>query len=94
MYYAVAHWNSYFNAMLYIRDRDLYPLQIVLRDILNVSKIDLSQITDAEVLAQMTGAADLIKFALIVVSAVPILSAYPFVQKYFEKGVMIGSVKG
>ena len=94
LYYAVAHWNSYFNAMLYIRDRDLYPLQIVLRDILNVSKIDLSQITDAEVLAQMTGAADLIKFALIVVSAVPILSAYPFVQKYFEKGVMIGSVKG
>lgn len=94
LYYAVAHWNSYFNAMLYIRDRNLYPLQIVLRDILNVSKIDLSQITDAEVLAQMTGAADLIKFALIVVSAVPILSAYPFVQKYFEKGVMIGSVKG
>lgn len=94
LYYAVAHWNSYFNAMLYIRDRDLYPLQMVLRDILNVSKIDLSQITDAEVLEQMTGAADLIKFALIVVSAVPILCAYPFVQKYFEKGVMIGSVKG
>lgn len=94
LYYAVAHWNSYFSAMLYIRDRNLYPLQIVLRDLLNASKIDLSQIQDAEVLAQMTGAADLIKFALIVVSAAPILCAYPFVQKYFEKGVMIGSVKG
>lgn len=94
LYYAVAHWNSYFNAMLYVRDRDLYPLQLVLRDILNASKVDLSQIDDAELLAQMTGAADLIKYSLIVVSTVPILCAYPFVQKYFEKGVMIGSVKG
>jgi len=94
LYYAVAHWNSYFNAMLYLRDRDLYPLQLVLRDILNASNVDLSQIDDAELLAQMTGAADLIKYALIVVSTVPILCVYPFVQKYFEKGVMIGSVKG
>ena len=94
LYYAVAHWNSYFNAMLYLRDRELYPLQMVLRDVLNASNIDLSQIDDAELLAQMTGAADLIKYALIVVSTVPILCAYPFVQKYFEKGVMIGSVKG
>jgi len=94
LYYAVAHWNAYFNSMLYLRDRDLYPLQMVLRDVLNASNIDLSQIDDAELLAQMTGAADLIKYALIVVSTVPILCAYPFVQKYFEKGVMIGSVKG
>ena len=94
LYYAVAHWNSYFNAMLYLRDRNLYPLQLVLRDILNASNVDLSQIDDAELLAQMTGAADLIKYALIVVSTVPILCVYPFVQKYFEKGVMIGSVKG
>lgn len=94
LYYAVAHWNSYFNAMLYIRTRDLYPLQLVLRDILNANKVDLSQIQDAELLAQMIGAADLIKFSLIVVSAAPILVAYPFVQRFFEKGVMIGSVKG
>lgn len=93
LYYAVAHWNSYFNAMLYLRDRDLYPLQLVLRDVLNASQVDLSEI-DAEILAQMTGAADLVKYALIVVSTVPILCVYPFVQKYFEKGVMIGSVKG
>ena len=94
LYYAVAHWNAYFNSMLYLRDRELYPLQMVLRDVLNASNVDLSQIDDAELLAQMTGAADLIKYALIVVSTVPILCVYPFVQKYFEKGVMIGSVKG
>lgn len=94
LYYAVAHWNSYFTAMLYIRDRELYPLQMVLRDILNSSRVDLSQIDDAELLAAMTGASDLISYSLIVVATVSILCAYPFVQKYFEKGVMIGSVKG
>ena len=94
LYYAVAHWNAYFNAMMYLRQRELYPLQLVLRDILSVSNIDLSQINDAELLAQMIGAADVMKHSLIVVSTVPILVAYPFVQKFFEKGVMIGSVKG
>ncbi|MBQ9974399.1 MAG: carbohydrate ABC transporter permease [Oscillospiraceae bacterium] len=94
LYYAVGHWNSYFNAMIYLRDRDLQPLQMVLRDILNASKIDLTQIDDPELLAQMTGMADLIKYALIVVSSAPIIAAYPFVQKFFKTGVMIGSVKG
>ena len=94
LYYAVAHWNGYFTAMIYLREREMYPLQLVLRDILSASQVDLSQIEDAEVLAAMTGAADLIKYAMIVVSAAPVLMAYPFVQKYFEKGVMIGSVKG
>jgi len=94
LYYAVSHWNSYFNAMIYLRDRDLQPLQMVLRDILAASKIDLTQIEDPELLAQMTGTADLIKYSLIVVSSAPIIAAYPFVQKFFKKGVMIGSVKG
>lgn len=94
LYYAVAHWNSYFDALIYLRDRSLYPLQLVLRDILNASKIDLTQIQDAQLLAQMVGVSDVMKYALIVVSTVPILVAYPFVQKFFEKGVMIGSVKG
>lgn len=94
LYYAVGHWNSYFSAMIYLRDRDLYPLQLVLRDILNASRIDLTEIEDAELLKEMKGAADLIKYALIVVSTVPVMIAYPFVQKFFEKGVMIGSVKG
>ena len=94
LYYAVAHWNSYFNAMLYLRDKDLYPLQMVLRDILSASRIDLSQVDDVETLAALIGASDLVKYTMIVVSTVPMLCAYPFVQKYFEKGVMIGSVKG
>ena len=94
LYYAVGHWNSYFSSMIYLRERDMYPLQIVLRDILNASRVDLSQIVDEELLKEMTGVNDLMKYALIVVSSVPILVAYPFVQKFFEKGVMIGSVKG
>lgn len=94
LYYAVAHWNSYFNAMIYLRNQELRPLQMVLRDILNASKIDLTQVDDPELLAQMTGMADLIKYSLIVVSSAPIIAAYPFVQKFFKTGVMIGSVKG
>lgn len=94
LYYAVAQWNSYFNAILYLRTEDLFPLQMVLRDILNASKMDLSQVQDPEILRQMRGLSDVMKYALIVVSSVPILVAYPFVQKFFEKGVMIGSVKG
>lgn len=94
LYYAVSHWNQYFNAMIYLRDRNLQPLQMVLREILAASKIDVSEIDDPELLAKIVGTADLIKYALIVVSSAPIIAAYPFVQKFFEKGVMIGSVKG
>ncbi len=94
LYYAVGHWNAYFSAMLYLSNRDLYPLQIVLRDILVSSKIDLTDIQDPEVLASMIGLENLLKYALIVVSSVPIILVYPFVQRYFIKGVMIGSVKG
>ena len=94
LYYAVAHWNSYFSSMLYLRDRDMYPLQMVLRDILSASNVDLDQFDDAEILASVIGSTDLIKYASIVVSAAPVLVAYPFVQKFFEKGVMLGSVKG
>ena len=94
LYYAVGHWNSYFSAMLYLRDMELYPLQMVLRDILSSTRIDLSQVDDVETLASLIGATDIVKYTMIVVSTVPVLCAYPFVQKYFEKGVMIGSVKG
>ena len=96
LYYAVGHWNSYFSAMIYIRDINLLTLQQVLRDILNASNINLDEIEGmtAEELEGLMGAADLIKYALIVVSSGPILCVYPFIQKYFERGVMIGSVKG
>ena len=94
LYYAVAHWNSYFSAMLYLRNATMEPLQTVLRSILIAGKLDLSNITDPEILEKMTGLQDLMRYGIIVVSSVPMLVAYPFVQKFFEKGVMIGSVKG
>ena len=94
LYYLVDHWNAYFTAMIYLRNRELHPLQLVLREILNSTKIDATMIGDSEILAKLTGAADVMKYALIVVSTVPMLILYPFVQKFFEKGVMLGSVKG
>ncbi len=96
LYYAVAHWNSYFSAMIYLMDPDMITLQQVLKDLLaqsNPSLDDIQGLT-AEEISQMQYSADLMKYSLIVVSSAPILCAYPFVQKYFEKGVMIGSVKG
>ena len=96
LYYAVAHWNAYFSAMIYLRDPSMMTLQQVLKDLLaqaNPSMDDIQGLT-AEEIADMQYAADLMKYSLIVISSAPILCAYPFVQKYFEKGVMIGSVKG
>jgi multiple sugar transport system permease protein/putative aldouronate transport system permease protein len=94
LYYGVAHWNSWFSAMLYLRDPALQPLQLVLRSILIAVSIDVSQIQDPELLERMVYMADLMKYALIIVATVPIVALYPFVQRYFIKGVMIGSVKG
>lgn len=94
LYYAVAHWNSYFNAFLYITDSKLYPLQLVLRNILIANQVDSAMVTDFDAMTSKQGLADLMKYSLIVVSSVPVLVLYPFVQKHFVKGVMIGSVKG
>ena len=94
LYYAVAHWNSYFTALMYTRDKELWPLQMVLRTVMNAAQVDPSEITDAETLAALSGVTDVMKHSMIVISAVPVLIMYPFVQKFFEKGVMIGSVKG
>lgn len=93
LYYAVGHWNSYFSAMIYLRNKKLFPLQIVLREILILNQIDLSML-DPEMEEQFRGMEDLLKYSLIVISTVPIMCVYPFVQKYFVKGVMIGSLKG
>ena len=92
--YAVGHWNSYFNAMIYLQNNKLYPLQIFLREILIMSQMDSSDFMDDETAVVIQGMAELIKYALIVVSTAPILCLYPFLQKYFVKGVMIGSLKG
>lgn len=102
LYYGVGHWNAYFNAMIYIRDRELYPLQVFLREILTMGQFasdamqnggDLSP-EEMLALAKQTETANMIKYAVIVVSTAPMLIVYPFLQKYFAKGVMIGSVKG
>lgn len=95
LYYAVSHWNSYFNAFLYLHDSNLYPLQIFLREILIQNNFDASMMMeDAEMVAQRQGLQELIKYSMIVVSTLPLLCLYPFVQKFFNKGVMIGSLKG
>ena len=96
LYFAVGHWNSYFNAMMYMSDHSKYPLQLVLRSILiqnDMSKMMEDAMT-AEAAAYRLDAAQQLKFAVIVVSAAPMLIVYPFLQKYFDKGVMIGSLKG
>jgi len=89
LYYGVAHWNEWFNAMLYIRDPNKRPLQLELRTILLENKTG----ADGDASDNM-GLAENIKFATILVATVPILTIYPFIQKYFVKGVMIGAVKG
>jgi putative aldouronate transport system permease protein len=90
LYYGVDHWNAWFNAMLYLRDRSLYPLQLILREILIAN--DTSQMVNVAV--DIEQIAETIKYAVIVVATLPILCIYPFLQKYFVKGVMIGAIKG
>ena len=90
---AVGHWNSYFNALIYLRNEELYPLQIILRNIL-ISNQTISSMTTGSAAVEAKQFADLIKYAVIVVSSAPIMCLYPFVQKYFNQGVMIGALKG
>lgn len=94
LYYAVGHWNAYFNAFLYLNNRDLMPLQIILREVLLSTQISADAIVDGDTAAALAGMSDLLKYSLIVVASAPILCLYPFLQKYFVKGVMIGSLKG
>ncbi|MGG1553982.1 carbohydrate ABC transporter permease [Paenibacillus ferrarius] len=93
LFYAVGHWNQYFNALIYLKDPSLYPLQIVLKDILVQNKVDMNMMADATELADKDALRELLKYSLIVVGAGPVLMIYPFVQQYFVKGVMIGSLK-
>lgn len=94
LWYAVGHWNSYFDAFLYLRDYHLYPLQIFLKDVLISSEFSADDMMDPETIVAMQNMKLLLKYSLIVVSVLPLFSFYPFVQKYFVKGVTIGSVKG
>ncbi len=94
LFSAVNHWNAYFNAMIYLNDRDKLPLQNIMRELLVLNEMNLSDLVDPEQALLMLNSVAVLKYALIVVATVPILCAYPFAQKYFVKGVMIGSVKG
>jgi len=99
LFHAVGHWNSYYSALLYIRTRDYYPLQLVLRDILILSKSMLASVDTQEEgmlewAARVAYMAEAMKYAVIFIASAPMLIVYPFVQKYFVKGVMIGSLKG
>jgi len=94
LYYAVGHWNTFFNGLIYVTDAKFYPLQLILRDILiSGQSVDPSTL-DPESLELMREIARTIKYGVIIVSSLPVLCLYPFVQKYFIKGIMIGSVKG
>lgn len=94
LFYSVGHWNSYFQALIYLRDEDKYPLQIVLRAILVQNQMQEEMMMDeTEALARQR-IADQIKYGVIIVASVPLLILYPFLQKYFVKGVMIGAIKG
>jgi putative aldouronate transport system permease protein len=91
--YAIAQWNSYFDALLYLRDEDLYPIQLVLRNIL-ILNTNGNFATDPEIAMERQQLADLLKYSLIVIASVPVLLIYPFVARYFTKGIMIGAIKG
>lgn len=92
LFYGVGHWNSWFNAMIYLRDRSNYPLQLILREILIQN--DTRFMAAGADMEDVEGVAESIKYATIIVATLPILAVYPFLQKYFVKGVMIGSIKG
>lgn len=95
LYYAVAHWNSWFNASIFLTERDKFPLQLILREILITN--DTTSATNSSS-GELAGMADtykqLVKYCTIMVATVPVLCFYPFIMKYFKKGVMIGSIKG
>ena len=93
LYYAVARWNSYFDAMIYLTDKAKLPLQNILREILIVNSVS-NDVSDAAAEAAAQTRAELLKYAVIVVATLPMMLVYPFVQKFFVQGVMLGSVKG
>ncbi|PYI52597.1 carbohydrate ABC transporter permease [Paenibacillus flagellatus] len=92
LFYGVGHWNAWFNALIYLRTRDFYPLQLILREILITNSTD-SMMTGVGGADKMP-IGETIKYATIIVATIPILLLYPFLQKYFVKGVMIGAIKG
>lgn len=94
LFYAVTHWNSFFDGLIYLTDRSKFPLQLILREILIQEDVADMDATMVESVVQQAMSVEGMKYALVVVANIPVLIMYPFVQKYFVKGVMIGSLKG
>jgi len=94
LFYAVGHWNAYFNAFLYLSNRELYPLQLFLRQILVQNQFSADIMDDPEAAAQLAGLQEVLKYSIIVLSTAPLMCFYPFAQKHFVRGVMVGSLKG
>ncbi len=92
LYIIVAHWNSYMHATIYLRDRDLFPLQVILREILISGSSNLDQMTSGY--DDFAAYSEAVKYATIIVSTLPVLAIYPFLQRFFVKGVMLGAIKG
>jgi multiple sugar transport system permease protein/putative aldouronate transport system permease protein len=94
LYYAVGHWNQFFAALLYLGRADLFPLQLILRQILIQNQMDASMLADVKEAARRQELRELIKYAVIVVASAPVMALYPFVQRHFVKGITLGAVKG
>lgn len=94
IYYGVGHWNDYFKAMIYLNKTEKFPLQLILRSILIQSQVSAEMSDDFSVIEESMRIAEQIKYGVIIVACVPVLAMYPFLQRYFIKGVMIGSIKG
>ncbi|MBM7654468.1 carbohydrate ABC transporter permease [Neobacillus cucumis] len=94
LFYAVGQWNSYFDALIYLNDESLYPLQLILRNILTQNQLSVKMLSDLDNLAAQQQVGEIIKYGIIIVGALPLLIVYPFVQRHFVKGVLIGGVKG
>lgn len=98
LFYGVGHWNAFFNALIYLSDRSLFPLQLILKEILVQQQVSSDMMTggggDLDALAVQARIAEIVKYAVIIVSTLPVIIVYPFVQRYFVKGVLIGSIKG
>ncbi len=94
LYYSVGHWNAYFDAFIYLSNEKLFPLQIILREILVLNQIEQTTIMDPQIMEARQGMSDLLKYSLIVVSSAPFMFIYPFVSKHFVKGALTGAIKG
>lgn len=93
LYAFIGQWNAYFDAMMYLDDRELHPLQLVLRSILIQNEVQPGMVADVEARNELMRISEMIRYSSIVIASLPLLIMYPFFQKYFEKGVMVGSLK-